>query len=294
MASGRSSGVRRALDANFSSSGMASKVMGDPDTISDSSRTTLGVRGSPDVFVLRREIDSTGGTMRRENPSPRCHDPAVVPLPPSTTAHPYLRFIEHQMLNTFKEFQDDCHRHFKKYGNLKEARANPPHLLTNKAVREKQLYNPSSGSKSFLQRQHELAKQRGESVDHVELFWETHVQDEMFVSQAAEDAHPTLESSQPLFRDEICETVLGRQPSYSKGLGWGPKLKACKTTSLSSSTTSYPQSTVELQLQAKLDQAMQRIEEHTRNHKVLVSEVEQMRKLIKDITRAQQGPPHDP
>uniref|UniRef100_A0A9I9CU98 Uncharacterized protein n=1 Tax=Cucumis melo TaxID=3656 RepID=A0A9I9CU98_CUCME len=56
MASGRSSGVRRALDANFSSSGMASKVMGDPDTISDSSRTALGVRGSPDVFVLRRKF----------------------------------------------------------------------------------------------------------------------------------------------------------------------------------------------------------------------------------------------
>ncbi|TYK29178.1 gamma-aminobutyrate transaminase POP2 [Cucumis melo var. makuwa] len=39
------------------------------------------------------------------------------------------RFIEHQMLDTFKVFRDDCHRHFKKYSDLEEARANPPHLL---------------------------------------------------------------------------------------------------------------------------------------------------------------------
>ncbi|TYK20270.1 CACTA en-spm transposon protein [Cucumis melo var. makuwa] len=39
--------------------------------------------------------------------------------------------------------------------------------------------------------------------------------------------------------------LLGRQPSYIKGLGWGPKSKACKTTSVSSSTTSCPQSIVE-------------------------------------------------
>ncbi|KAA0049891.1 CACTA en-spm transposon protein [Cucumis melo var. makuwa] len=78
----------------------------------------------------------------------------------------YLRFVEHQMLSTFKEFRGDCHR--------------------------------------------------------------------TFVSQAAEDAHnqimelqsqPTLEGSEPLSRDEICEIVLGRRSSYSKGLCWGPKLK---------------------------------------------------------------------
>ncbi|KAA0055527.1 CACTA en-spm transposon protein [Cucumis melo var. makuwa] len=40
-----------------------------------------------------------------------------------------LKFVEHQMLNTFKEFQGDCHRHFKKYSNLEEACANPLHLL---------------------------------------------------------------------------------------------------------------------------------------------------------------------
>ncbi|KAA0032817.1 CACTA en-spm transposon protein [Cucumis melo var. makuwa] len=39
------------------------------------------------------------------------------------------RFIENQMLMTFKEFQVDCHRHFKKYSDSEEARANPPNAL---------------------------------------------------------------------------------------------------------------------------------------------------------------------
>uniref|UniRef100_A0A9I9E951 Uncharacterized protein n=1 Tax=Cucumis melo TaxID=3656 RepID=A0A9I9E951_CUCME len=47
-------------------------------------------------------------------------------------------------------------------------------------------------------------------------------------------------------------------------------------TRVSSFTTSFPQSTVELQLQAKLDKVMQHIKEQTRNHEALVSEVEQI------------------
>ncbi|KAA0026074.1 CACTA en-spm transposon protein [Cucumis melo var. makuwa] len=39
------------------------------------------------------------------------------------------RFIEHQMLTTFKEFRVDCHRHFKKYSDPEEARANPLNAL---------------------------------------------------------------------------------------------------------------------------------------------------------------------
>ncbi|KAA0062622.1 CACTA en-spm transposon protein [Cucumis melo var. makuwa] len=39
------------------------------------------------------------------------------------------RFVEHQMLTTFKEFRTDCHRHFKKYSDPEEARANPPNAL---------------------------------------------------------------------------------------------------------------------------------------------------------------------
>ncbi|TYJ97123.1 CACTA en-spm transposon protein [Cucumis melo var. makuwa] len=39
------------------------------------------------------------------------------------------RFVEHQMLTTFKEFRVDCHRHFKKYSGPEEAHANPPNAL---------------------------------------------------------------------------------------------------------------------------------------------------------------------
>ncbi|KAA0033162.1 CACTA en-spm transposon protein [Cucumis melo var. makuwa] len=143
------------------------------------------------------------------------------------------RFVEHQMLTTFKEFRADCHRHFKKSSDLEEARANPPNALeqsrTNKAARQKQPYNHCSGSRSFLQRQYELAKRRGKPVDCVELFQKTHVRAGTFVSQAIEDAHnqmlelqsqPIPEGSQPLSEDEIWDQVLGRRPGYSKGLGW--------------------------------------------------------------------------
>ncbi|TYK02142.1 CACTA en-spm transposon protein [Cucumis melo var. makuwa] len=36
-------------------------------------------------------------------------------------------------------------------------------------------------------------------------------------------SQPTLKGSQPLFRDEICEIVLGRRSDHSKGLGWRHK-----------------------------------------------------------------------
>ncbi|TYK22188.1 CACTA en-spm transposon protein [Cucumis melo var. makuwa] len=39
------------------------------------------------------------------------------------------RFIEHQMLSTFKEFMSDFHKHFTKYKEPEKARANPLHVL---------------------------------------------------------------------------------------------------------------------------------------------------------------------
>ena len=39
------------------------------------------------------------------------------------------RFVEHQMLTTFKKFMGHCHRHFRKYSDPEEASANPPHIL---------------------------------------------------------------------------------------------------------------------------------------------------------------------
>ena len=62
----------------------------------------------------------------------------------------------------------------------------------NEAVRTNQPYNHSSGTKSFLQRQHELIEQRDHPIDCVELFWETHAQCGQFISQAAADAHVSL------------------------------------------------------------------------------------------------------
>ncbi|KAA0060035.1 CACTA en-spm transposon protein [Cucumis melo var. makuwa] len=166
---------------------------------------------------------------------------------------------------------------------------------TNKAARQKQPYNHSSGSKSFLQRQYELAERKGEPVDRVELFRETHVRAGTFMSQAAEDAHPTLEGSQPLSENEICDQMLGRRPDYLKGLSWGPEPKARITVSISSSSTSCSQSTEkEIELQAKLQEVLKRIEVQDRNHQALVSQVESMKKMIEEFTRAQQGPPHDP
>ncbi|KAA0031738.1 zinc finger protein ZPR1-like protein [Cucumis melo var. makuwa] len=74
-------------------------------------------------------------------------------------------------------------------------------------------------------------------------------------------SQPTPKGSQPLSGDAICDQVLGRPPGYSKGLGWRPKPKVRKTTSASSSTTSCPQSIEkEIQLQAKLNEALERIE----------------------------------
>uniref|UniRef100_A0A9I9EKX3 CACTA en-spm transposon protein n=1 Tax=Cucumis melo TaxID=3656 RepID=A0A9I9EKX3_CUCME len=105
------------------------------------------------------------------------------------------RFVEHQMLTTFKEFRADCYRHFKKYSDPEEARANPPNILeqsrTNKAARQ-------NGSKSFLQRQHELAEKKGELVDRMELFWEIHVRVGTFMSQAAKNAHVKSNAGTPV------------------------------------------------------------------------------------------------
>ncbi|TYK08211.1 CACTA en-spm transposon protein [Cucumis melo var. makuwa] len=133
--------------------------------------------------------------------------------------------------------------------------------------------------------------------------WYTHVRTGTFVSQAAEDMHnqmlelqsqPTPEGSQPLFEDEICDQVLGRRPGYSKGLDWRPKPKARRTASASSSSTSCSQSIEkEIELQ-KLHEALERIEVQERNHQALASQVESMKKMIEELTRAQQGPPHDP
>ncbi|KAA0052038.1 CACTA en-spm transposon protein [Cucumis melo var. makuwa] len=130
----------------------------------------------------------------------------------------YIKVVKGDLQFFVLDFNDQA-----MHSDSKETRANPPHLWVG---RDEDWHFPYDHYMSRAFR-HEFAKQRGEP----ELFRQTHVLDETIVSQVAEDA----------------------QSNYSKGLGWGPKLKACKTTSASSSTTSCLQSTVELQLQAKLD-----------------------------------------
>ena len=115
----------------------------------------------------------------------------------------------------------------------------------NKAARQKQPYRHSSGSKSFLQRQHDLVEERGIPVDRLELFRETHARSGEFISPVAANVHvslnlilsklntytspityiklyllqsqmlklqsqPTLEGFQPLSDDDICKIVLGK------------------------------------------------------------------------------------
>ncbi|TYJ96939.1 CACTA en-spm transposon protein [Cucumis melo var. makuwa] len=115
-----------------------------------------------------------------------------------------ISIIKQCMLTTCKEFQGDCHRHFKKYNDPEEARANPPHLLNS---------CPSLPQRVII---HSLG------MRYARRCW---VDDWLL-------KRPWLET----------------------------QAEGCKTRSASSSTTSCPQSTVELQLQAKLDQAMQQIE----------------------------------
>uniref|UniRef100_A0A9I9EIS6 CACTA en-spm transposon protein n=1 Tax=Cucumis melo TaxID=3656 RepID=A0A9I9EIS6_CUCME len=60
-------------------------------------------------------------------------------------------FVEHQMLTIFKEFRGDCHRHFKKYSDPEEARANPQNeqSRTNKAVDRNNLTITAAGQSHF-------------------------------------------------------------------------------------------------------------------------------------------------
>ena len=51
--------------------------------------------------------------------------------------------------------------------------------------------------------------------------------------------HPVPEGSQPLTKDEIYKTVLGRRPGYSKDLGWGLNPKSRMSVASSSSTNMY-------------------------------------------------------
>ncbi|KAA0065572.1 uncharacterized protein E6C27_scaffold90G00100 [Cucumis melo var. makuwa] len=156
-------------------------------------RSSFGIRGRISFMGHRRYLPQNH-VWRRS----RLHDGKVERKAPPV------------MLTTFKEFRADCHRHFKKYNDPKEARANPPNALVGRHEDWHFLCD------NYIRR----------------------------AFQAAEDAHnqmlelqsqPTPEVTQPLSEDEICDQVLGRRPDYSKGLGCGPKPKVHSASSSSTS-----------------------------------------------------------
>ena len=166
-----------------------------------------------------------------------------------------------------------------------------------------QPYNHRSVTKSFLQRHTELTELCGRSVDHVQLFQETNANSTgKFFSPVVEDAfvilwkllvilsvlflsliisqtyrvlflqnqmlelqsQPIPEGSQPLSEDEICETVLGRWPDYSKGVGCGPTPKSRKSSASVSSSNIYDHQahmTKVSKLKVSLENANRMIEE---------------------------------
>ncbi|KAA0059127.1 gamma-aminobutyrate transaminase POP2 [Cucumis melo var. makuwa] len=162
------------------------------------------------------------------------------------------RFVEYQMLNTFKEFRGDYHMHFKKYSDPEQARANHHTYWCNygqtRLLDRSNLTIIAEGQSHFYNNSTSLLSKEGSRSTVWSCSGKHTFETGRLSPGYTEDAHPqpTLEGSQPLSRDEICETVLDRRPRYSKDLGWGSKLKACKMTSASSSTTSCPQSIVEL------------------------------------------------
>ncbi|KAA0053216.1 CACTA en-spm transposon protein [Cucumis melo var. makuwa] len=66
------------------------------------------------------------------------------------------QFVKHQMLIVWKEFRGQNHRHFKKFDDPEQARANPPPKLRNReqssinrTAKAKQPYNHNSDAKCF-------------------------------------------------------------------------------------------------------------------------------------------------
>ncbi|TYK30597.1 CACTA en-spm transposon protein [Cucumis melo var. makuwa] len=110
-------------------------------------------------------------------------------------------------------------QHFKKYSDPEEADANPPYLLV------------GSDDDCHYLCDHYMSR----AFKFLNL-----LQHQMLELQS----QPTSEGNQPLFGDEIWETVLDRRSGYSKSHGWGPKPKAYKMTIASSSTMSCLQSRV--------------------------------------------------
>ncbi|KAA0063007.1 CACTA en-spm transposon protein [Cucumis melo var. makuwa] len=166
MASRTLSGVMGDPDAISDSPEMASGVMGDPDAISTMSSFSRGFHETDAIFLeFAEDLDNLAGGSSSVDDNSGTSQPSATPTPKEKCAsrlldfernvgangwipkpmggfwcgeahfptrcslQPCDRFVDHQLLNTFKEFWGDSHRHFKKYSDPKEACANPTHLL---------------------------------------------------------------------------------------------------------------------------------------------------------------------
>ncbi|TYK26866.1 CACTA en-spm transposon protein [Cucumis melo var. makuwa] len=126
---------------------LTTRNQGIPDALTTSKVGTSGQMhvygGTSDVFVVRQEFSyifrfssvkdrietKERGEEKKDRRLVALKLPfAVVCLVVTAPRHRTV-ILPFLMLSTFKEFRDDYYRHFKKYNDLEEARANPPHLL---------------------------------------------------------------------------------------------------------------------------------------------------------------------
>uniref|UniRef100_A0A9I9EG05 CACTA en-spm transposon protein n=1 Tax=Cucumis melo TaxID=3656 RepID=A0A9I9EG05_CUCME len=104
------------------------------------------------------------------------------------------RFVEHQMLTTFKKFRGDCHRHFKRYSDSEEDQTS--NHERKRLLDRSSLTIIAAGQSRFYNDSMSLLRKKGSQSTH----------NQMLELQS----QPTLEGSQLLSGDEICNQVLGR------------------------------------------------------------------------------------
>ncbi|TYK29014.1 CACTA en-spm transposon protein [Cucumis melo var. makuwa] len=139
------------------------------------------------------------------------------------------RFIQHQMLTSLKEFKGNCHRHFKKYSDLEETHANPPHILVGcmedwSNHGRTRLLDKSSLTTIVVGRSHfyndNTSSMRNEASWSTSGVIQANTCSSWHVHSAGRGGCTCNlpKGSQPLFGDEICETILGRQRATKRVL----------------------------------------------------------------------------
>ncbi|TYK03069.1 CACTA en-spm transposon protein [Cucumis melo var. makuwa] len=154
----------------------------------------------------------------------------------------YIEVVKGDLQRFFVlDFNDQAmNRHFKKYNDPDEARANPRNVLVgrhedwhflcdyymsrafqvqsrmNKAARSSLTIIAASPSCFYNDSTSSLREKRSRSIVWSCFGKHTFKLDNQMLELQSQ---PTVEGSQPFSEDEICDQVLGRRPGYSKGLG---------------------------------------------------------------------------